>query len=181
MEKPFLRPISLTSCASKLFERIILSRLLFFLKFHFILSPHQAGFCSTLYQILYLSQSVSDGFNKPKPGCRKIFATINLRFSILSGFPLFFTYSFWLAYLLALLVGLNLPFPTGAFAWFFKITKVISFEFVEVLRKDVFLALFFSFFPLMIFVLLCLLSSAVFFMLTTWPFALIRLDRCCEY
>ena len=51
-------PISLTSCVSKLFERIILSRLLFFLKSHSILSPCQAGFRtgrSTLDQILYLS------------------------------------------------------------------------------------------------------------------------------
>ena len=52
------RPISLTSCISKLFERIILSRLLFFLESNSILSPRQAGFRSgrsTLNQILYLS------------------------------------------------------------------------------------------------------------------------------
>ena len=56
-----LRSISLTSCVSKLFERIILSRLLFFLESNFILSPCQAGFHpgrSTLDQILYLSQSI---------------------------------------------------------------------------------------------------------------------------
>ena len=55
------RPISLTSCVSKLFERIILSRLLFFLESNSILSPCQAGFRpgrSTLDQILYLSQSI---------------------------------------------------------------------------------------------------------------------------
>ena len=49
------RPISLTSCVSKLFERIILSRLLFFLESNSILSPRQAGFRpgrSTLDQIL---------------------------------------------------------------------------------------------------------------------------------
>ena len=64
------RPISLTSCVSKLFDGIILSRLLFFLESHFILSPCQADFRpgrSTLDQILYLSQSISDGFNKPRP------------------------------------------------------------------------------------------------------------------
>ena len=58
------RPISLTSCVSKLFERIILSHLLFFLESNSILSPRQAGFCpgrSTLDQILYFSQSISDG------------------------------------------------------------------------------------------------------------------------
>ena len=74
------RPISLTSCVSKLFERIILSRLLFFLESNSILSPRQAGFRpgrSTLDQILYLSQSISDGFNKPRPGSRTILSTID--------------------------------------------------------------------------------------------------------
>ena len=37
------RPISLTSCVSKLFGRIILSSLLFFLESNSILSPRQAG------------------------------------------------------------------------------------------------------------------------------------------
>ena len=74
------RPISLTSCVSKLFERIILSRLLFFLESNSILSPRQAGFRpgrSTLDQILYLSQSILDGFNKPRPGSRTILSTID--------------------------------------------------------------------------------------------------------
>ena len=64
----------------KLFERIILSRLLFFLKSNSILSSPQAGFRpgrSTLDQILYLSQSISDGFNKPRPGSRTILSTID--------------------------------------------------------------------------------------------------------
>ena len=85
MGKPFdspasFRPICLTSCVSKLFERIILSLLLFFLESNFILSPRQAGFRpgrSTLDQILYLSQSISDGFNKPRPGSRTILSTID--------------------------------------------------------------------------------------------------------
>ena len=38
------RPISLTSCISKLFEHIILSRLLFFMESNSILSSRQAGF-----------------------------------------------------------------------------------------------------------------------------------------
>ena len=74
------RPISLTYCVSKLFERIILSHLLFFLESNSILSPRQAGFRpgrSTLDQILYLSQSISDGFNKPRPGSRTILSTID--------------------------------------------------------------------------------------------------------
>ena len=85
MRKPLdspasFRPISLTSCVSKLFERIILSRLLFFLESNFILSPRQAGFRpgrSTLDQILYLSHSISDGFNKPRPGFLTILSTID--------------------------------------------------------------------------------------------------------
>ena len=74
------RPISLTSCVSKLFERIILSRLLFFLESNSILSPRQASFhlgWSTLDQILFLSQSISDGFNKPRSGSQTILAAID--------------------------------------------------------------------------------------------------------
>ena len=74
------RSISLTFCVSKLFERIILSRFLFFLKSNSILSPRQAGFRpgrSTLDQILYLSQSILNGFNKPRPGSRTILSTID--------------------------------------------------------------------------------------------------------
>ena len=74
------RPISLTSCVSKLFERIILSCLLFFLESNSVFSPRQAGFRpgrSTLDQILYLSLSISDGFNKPRPGSRTILSTID--------------------------------------------------------------------------------------------------------
>ena len=51
-------PISPTSCVSKLFERIILSRPLFFLESNFILSPRQASFRpeqSTLDQIMFFS------------------------------------------------------------------------------------------------------------------------------
>ena len=76
----FFRPITFTSCVSKLFERIILSRLLFFLESNCILSPHQSGFRpgrSTLDQILYFSQSISDGFTKSRPGFRTILSTID--------------------------------------------------------------------------------------------------------
>ena len=74
------RPISLTSCIPKLFERIILFRLLFFLESNSILSPRQTGFRpgrSTLDQILCPSQFISEGFNKPRPGSRTIFSTID--------------------------------------------------------------------------------------------------------
>ena len=76
----FFRPISLTFCVSKLFERIILSSLFFFLESNSILCPRQARFRpgrSTLGQILYLSQFISDGFNKPRAGSRTILSTID--------------------------------------------------------------------------------------------------------
>ena len=74
-----LRSISLIFCVSKLFERIILSRLLFFLESNCILSPRQAGFRpgpSTLDQILFLSQCILNEFNKPRPDSRTILSTI---------------------------------------------------------------------------------------------------------
>ena len=74
------RRMSFTSYVSMPFERIILWRLLFFLESNSILSPPQAGFRpgrSTLDQILYLSQSISNGFNKPRPGSRTTLSTID--------------------------------------------------------------------------------------------------------
>ena len=74
------RPISPTSCVSKLSEPIILSRLLFFLKFNSILSPRPVGFRpgrSTLDQIPFLSQSISDWFDKPRPSSQTILSTID--------------------------------------------------------------------------------------------------------
>ena len=170
------RSISLTSCVSKLFERIILSRLLYFLESNSILSPHQAGFRpgrSTLDQILYLSQSISDGLNRPRPGSRTILSTIDFS----KAFD-----SVWHPALFHKLSSAGLP-PCFA-RWtqsflsdrrasvFFKITKVVILESVEVFRKDSFLALFFFFYLIMIFRSLCLLLSAALFTLTIWPFGL---------
>ena len=61
------RPVSLASCISRLFERLILSRLTFHLGSSRLLSACQAGFCpggSSLGQILALSRSVWDGFRR---------------------------------------------------------------------------------------------------------------------
>ena len=66
------RPISLTSCTSKLFERMVLGRLTYFLELHDILSPVQAGFRpgrSTVDQVLLLSQSIADSFHQSKVLC----------------------------------------------------------------------------------------------------------------
>ena len=129
MRKPLdspasFQPISLTSCVSKLFERIILSRLLFFLESNSILSLRQAGFHSgqsTLYQILFLSQSISDGLNKSRPGSRTILSTIGFSKAFNSVWhPVLFykLISAGLPLCFALLVGFNLFFLTGALAWY---------------------------------------------------------------
>ena len=157
----FLRPISLTFCVSKLFEHIILSRLLFFLVSNSILS-------SILDQIIYLFQSIWHGFNKPKPAPGQLFLlSTSPKLLSLSGISPFSENLFRLAALLALLDGLNLSFLIGALAWFFKITKIACFDSVEVFRKDPFFALHFSVFSSMIFLLLCLLPSAALFTLST--------------
>ena len=74
------RPISLTSCISKLFELLILSRLTFHLESNHLLSTCQAGFRpgrSSLDQILTLSQSIWNGFQKKKPPDRIILASVD--------------------------------------------------------------------------------------------------------
>ena len=168
------RPISLTSCVSKLFERIILSRVLFFLESNSILSPRQAGFRpgrSTLDQILYLSQSISDGFNKPRRGSRTILSTIVFS----KAFD-----SVWHPALFHKLISAGLP-PCFA-RWtqsflsdrracvVFQNHKSRSFRVRRGVPQDPFLALYFSLYSLMIFRLLCLLPSAALFTLTIWPF-----------
>ena len=55
---------------------------------------------------------------------------VSLKLLTLSGIPPFSTNLFRLASFLALLVGLNLSFLIGAFAWFIKITKVVPQGFV---------------------------------------------------
>ena len=120
-----------------------------YLESNFILSPGHAGFCpgrSTLDQILYLSQSISDGFNKPRSGSRTILATID--------FSKVFV-SVWHPVLFHTLISAGLPpcfarWTHNLFfdrrAWVvFKITEIIPLEFVKVFRKDPFLALYFFF------------------------------------
>ena len=87
-----------------------------------------------------------------------------------SGIPPFSINSFRLTSLLALFVGLNLSLLIGALAWFIKITKVVLFESVEVFRKDLLLALYFSHSSSVVFLLLRLLPSAALFTLMIWPF-----------
>ena len=74
------RPISLTSCTSKLFERMVLGRLIYFLEQQGTLSPVQADFRpgrSTVDQVLLFSQSIVDSFYQSKPGARTVPATVD--------------------------------------------------------------------------------------------------------
>ena len=167
------RPISLTSCVSKLFERIILSRLLFFLESNSILSPRQAGFRpgrSTLNRILYLAQSISDGFNKPRPGSRTILPTIDFS----KAFD-----SVWHPALYHKLISAGLP-PCFA-RWtqsflsdrracvVYQNHKSRSFRVRQgVPQGSVLGPVLFS--SLMIFRPLCLLPSSALFTPTMWPF-----------
>ena len=57
---------------------------------------------------------------------------ISRKLSTLSDTPPFSANSFRLAFLLALLDGLNLSFLVGVLAWFFKITKaVVPFDYAQ--------------------------------------------------
>ena len=165
------RPISFPFCVSKLFKRIILWRLLFFWSSTpFSLPARPISALEGLLLIkFYFSQSILNGFDKPKPGSPMILVTIDFSKAFDSVWhPTFFANFFQLASLLALLVRLNLSFPITTLAWFFKIAKVAPFESIWVFRKNPFLFLYFSFFLSMISLLLYLLPSAVLFMLTTW-------------
>ena len=163
------RPVFLTFCVLKLYERIILSSLLFFLESNSILSLRHGR--PALDQILYLFSPFRMGLTNPGRDLgRSSLLLISPKLLTLSGIPPFSKNLFRLASLLGLLLELNLSFLTGALAWFIKITKVASFDYVEVFHKDPFLALYFSLSSLMIFQLLCLLPSAALFTLMIWPF-----------
>ena len=85
------RPISLIYCVSKLFERIILSRLLFDLESNTVLSLCQAGFHPaqfTLDQIFFGSYRM--GLTNPSLALGQFFLrSTTLEVSALSGIPLF--------------------------------------------------------------------------------------------
>ena len=121
------RPIFLTSCISKLFERIILSRPLFSLESNSILSSRQAGFCSgwsTLDQICFFLSPFRMGLTNPGRAFGQFsLLSISLKLLTLSVISPFSINSFRLASLPALLIGLNLSFLIGALAWFIKSQK----------------------------------------------------------
>ena len=96
-------PISLTSYTSKLFERMFLGRITYFLEQHSILSPVKAGFKpgrSTVDQVLLFSQSIEDSFHQSKPGAYTVLATVDFTKAF---------HSVWHSALLSKLLFLGLP------------------------------------------------------------------------
>ena len=168
---PSFRPIYLTSCISKFYKRSIPSRLLFFLESTSVRFPDFHPGRSTLDQILFLSQSILDGFNKPEPGSRTIIAAIDFSKAF---------HSVWHPAVLHKLISGALPLCFAcrtqyflSHRWACVIFLYHKSRFFRVRRRilqDPFLALSFSLFPAIISLRLCLLPSAALFMLTTWPF-----------
>ena len=156
----------------KRFEHLILSRLFFFWNLiPFFLPAKPVSTLDGLHvQIPYLSQSISDEFNKPRPGSRTILSTINF------SKPLD---SVWHPALFHKLISAGLP---SCFArWtqsvlfdrrtcvVFQNHKSRSFRVRRGIPQGTILGpVLFS--PSMIFRPLCLLLSAALFTLTIWPF-----------
>ena len=169
------RPISLTSCVSKLFERNILYPVYssFWNLIPFSLPTRQVSALDGLHLIKFCSFLSSFRMGLTYPGRalgRSCLLSISPKLLTLSGIPPFSTNVFRLASLLALLDRLNLSFLIGMLLWSFKITKAVHFESVGVFHKDPFLAPYFSLSSLMIFRPLRFLPSAALFTLTIWPF-----------
>ena len=92
------RPISLNSCVSKIFERIILSRLFFFLEYNSMLSPARP--VSALNGLLLIKSVIS--LSSLRMGLTNVgrvlglflILSTSLKFSILPGIPPFLTIYF---------------------------------------------------------------------------------------
>ena len=178
-------PVS-QSCFSASFYRVYS----FFLKSNSIFSPRQVGFRPGRYildQNFYLSQSISDEFDKPKPGSQTISATIDFSKAFDPVWHLAFSHKHISTGLLSCFARWTQSFLSDrrvcvvfqnhktTFVIVKSFEKSLRFapvEPVDVFRKDPFLTLFFSLFSSMIFRLFPLLTSAVLFMLRFWLFYL---------
>ena len=168
--RPSLSPPAYQSCLNASFYPVYSS---FWSLIPFSLPTRPVSALDDLHLIKFCSFLSPFRMGLTNPGralARSCLLSISLKLLTLSGIPPYSTNLFSLASLLALLVGLNLSFLIGVLLWFFKITKVVHFESVEVFRKDPFLALYFFLSSLMIFRPLCLFPSAALFTLTIWPF-----------
>ena len=167
-------PISLTSCMSKLLNASFYPVYIFFWNLiPFFLPARPVSALDGLHLIKFCTFLSPFQMGLTDPGRalgRFSLLLISLKLSTLSGIPLFSINWFQLASLLALLPGFNLFYLIGALAWSIKITKVVTFESVEVFFEDPLLALYFSLYSLVIFRPLCFFPSAALFTLTIWPF-----------
>ena len=121
--------------------------------------------------VLVFAHSISDEFNKSRPGSRMILTTIDF----LKAFDFV-----WCPTLFHKLILASLPlcFARWTQSFFcdrcaymvYQSHKIRFFKSVEVFCKDPSLALYFSLFSSMISLLLCFLSPAALFMLTIWQF-----------
>ena len=134
----FLLAISLTSCVSKLYERIILLRWFFDLKslLDSLSPPGRFPPWMVHSPSNFLSFCVHFGwfYQTWALGRLSLWWTFP-RLSTLSGIPLFSTNLFRLATILVVLVGLNLYFSDRREYVVFKITEVAAFKSAEEFRK----------------------------------------------
>ena len=115
-----LSPPAYQSCLNASFYPVYSS---FWNQIPFSLPARPVSALNVLHSIKFfiLSQSITDGFNKPRPSSQIILSTIDFsKLLTLFGIPLFSTNLFRLASLFALLVGLNLSFLIDALEWFIK-------------------------------------------------------------
>ena len=110
-----------------------------------VLSPRVANLLSIKF--CFLLSLFWMGSTNPSLALERFWPlSTSLRLATLSGKPPFFTTYFdWPPFLLCSFDS-NLSFLIGAFAWFFKITKVAHVKSIEVFSKHLFLALHSSLF-----------------------------------
>ena len=163
-----LLPLASQSCLNASFYLVYSS---FWNLILFSLPARPVSTLPTLDQILYLSQSISDGFSKPRPGSRTILSTIDFS----KAFD-----SVWHPTLFHKFISAGLPpcFARRAQSFLsdrracvvYQNHKSRSFR----VRRDVpqgsVLGHVLFLFSLMIFWPLCFFPSAALFMLTIWPF-----------
>ena len=144
--------------------------------------PPPAGFHpgrSTLDQTLYLFQSILDEFNQPKPGYWTILATIDFFKAFNSNWhPTLFQKLISADFIPCFARWTQSFLSDRHVCVVFQNHKSCSFRVHRDVSQDPFLALYFSLFSSMIFLLLSLLPLATLFMLTTLPFGLPPLGPC---
>ena len=137
------------------------------MKCNSILSTRQAGFRPgrfTLDLILYLSQSISDEFNKPKHRFLTILATIDFSEALESVWRPAYFHKYISAGLPPCFARRTQSFHFDRRACMLFQNNKITFSSVEVFRKDPFLAVYFSLSSSMIFLLLSAFFGQLFFL-----------------